>query len=506
MKKRTLLIAGLILAAAAVSCGEAAPAEPVSTEPLSSAEDASAAEGTESGTEEATEPATEDTELKNWAVYTVYPEPNIPEDLDLSGKTFSIGMVTDTPEMVVPESLNGEIINDAVFNRNLKVQERFGVRIRILPDNDLRTIVSAGLSEFDLVYGLGEGLAGTIPDGYGRDFCGLPYVDFTEPFWFPDLMGQFSCFGKMFLAPSDIMYDFMANTEVTFFNKRLISEYDLESPYQMVRDNTWTFDNFLEMVRKVSKDLNGDGIMDDNDLYGLGLHDGRILGTFISLLVGAETRVTVQDPDRGVYFDPDAEKIQSMIDRAGEVLKDRSLSFDNDAWSRQNLPEGQYYTPFFDQGQILFQMDYLSVMQGARREMEDDFGIVPVPKYDAAQKTYHHEPTVLSFLFCLPTTSVDDEKTGAVFSYLSWLSNQTVIPAYYEVTLKQKRTRDEESAEMLDLIHRTTYFSFGYIWTDIKHYLALSFEAGNYERLAGSALKKLTKTLDKRLNKLRDLD
>ena len=89
---------------------------------------------------------------------------------------------------------------------------------------------------------------------------------------------------------------------------------------------------------------------------------------------------------------------------------------------------------------------------------------------------------------------------------MSWLSNQTVLPAYYEVTLKQKRTRDEDAAYMLDLIRDTIYFDFGDLFTNMRFYLASAYESGSYARIVDSTLKKLTKTLDKLQDKIRELE
>ncbi|MBQ4290601.1 MAG: hypothetical protein II719_05335, partial [Clostridia bacterium] len=463
MKKGTLLIAGLLLAAAVVSCGETPATEPQSTEkvdgPSSETESESVSE-----TEAETEPATEEPDYRSWVVYTVYPEPDIPEDLDLSGKTFLLSVADRVESSFLPESLIGEIVNDAVYNRNLQTEEHFGIKFdaQIAYGNDanLTMIATAGLSEFDMVFGLGETLTGLTALGYARDFTDIPYVDLSDEFWYPGLLDCFACFDRLFLMPSDMSQDVLAEATVTFFNKRLLAEYDLESPYQMVYDNTWTLDNFLTMARKVSKDLNGDGMMGEDDQYGIGLHDGRILGTFMHLMLGCDVRLSSKDEDGAVLLDPDGEKIQRIIDKTAEVLKDRSISFDNDGWSRANLPKDFYYTPFFDNGQILFQLDPLSVFPLGRREMEDDFGIAPIPKYDSSQETYQHRPSVLTCLFCVPSTAPDLEKTGAVFSYMSWLSTQTVLPAFYEVTLNQKRTRDEDSAAMLDLVRRSFYYEF----------------------------------------------
>ena len=503
LKKRSLILAGLLIAACAVSCGEAAPEkEPSATEPMSAGEEVSSAE------EHDTEPASEESDWKNQIVYTVYPEPEFP-DLDFTGRTFRISTSYETTLM--SEGLNGEIINDTVYARNLRVEERFGIGLDFVltesTDGNLKSVVAAGQPDFDMVYGQGDRMWGQVPLGYALDFCDLPYVDFTQGYWFPNLLERFSCYGRVFFAPSDIDPTNLGGTIVTFFNKRILAENDLESPYQMVYDNLWTLDNFLGMIRQVSKDLNGDGVMDENDQFGIGTHNSDSVGTFIHLLFGTGMRITAPNEDGSLSFAMDGEKVQALIDRTSEVLKDSSVALDLPSYYRKiGMPDAWQDVELFENGHELFLLTTLNNMQTGFREMEDDFGVAPVPKYDSEQTEYYHRAQVLSNFFVVPATCGDLEKTGAVFTYMTWLSNQTVLPAYYEVTLKQKRTRDEDSPKMLDLIHNSINFDFGDLFTRVRFYLVNAFDTGSYERSVGATLKKLTKDLNKMQDKLKNLD
>ena len=101
MKKRTLLIAGLLLAASIASCGEAAPEQ----EPASSgSESAPSTEESVPASETETEPVTDPADWTSEVVYTVYPEPEFPDSLDLTGKTFRIVYATGG-SMFVSEGL-----------------------------------------------------------------------------------------------------------------------------------------------------------------------------------------------------------------------------------------------------------------------------------------------------------------------------------------------------------------------------------------------------------------
>ena len=64
----------------------------------------------------------------------------------------------------------------------------------------------------------------------------------------------------------------------------------------------------------------------------------------------------------------------------------------------------------------------------------------------------------------VPVTSNNIEMIGAVTEVLNAESWKLVTPAYYDVALKVKATRDMESVEMLDQIFNSRIFDFGYVY------------------------------------------
>jgi hypothetical protein len=95
------------------------------------------------------------------------------------------------------------------------------------------------------------------------------------------------------------------------------------------------------------------------------------------------------------------------------------------------------------------------------RDMKDDFGIIPLPKYDEAQAAYYSTPGAGINFFAVPVTVKDTECVSAVLEGLAILGHQDIIPTYYEIVLKSKYSRDEESAEMLDIIRENIIVDFG---------------------------------------------
>jgi hypothetical protein len=133
----------------------------------------------------------------------------------------------------------------------------------------------------------------------------------------------------------------------------------------------------------------------------------------------------------------------------------------------------------------------LELEAGSIRNMEHEFGVVPMPKYDEAQEKHrtllHDQFTV----FCVPTTvkGARLDQVSAVLEAMASTSYKTVRPAYYETTLRTKIAQDPQSAEMFDVIIDNIYIDAGIIYTN-----ALSSFHDRFRQIMGS--KKNTVTSD----------
>ena len=69
-----------------------------------------------------------------------------------------------------------------------------------------------------------------------------------------------------------------------------------------------------------------------------------------------------------------------------------------------------------------------------------------------------------SEFLCIPQNVNSLERSGYVTELLAYQGKKLMTPAYYEKTLVGQYTRDEESAEMLDLIFATRTYDVGYYY------------------------------------------
>ena len=102
------------------------------------------------------------------------------------------------------------------------------------------------------------------------------------------------------------------------------------------------------------------------------------------------------------------------------------------------------------------------LMRGASefRDMTDDFGFLPSPKLDEAQESYQNLVGDCVLFTVIPVTCINAEMAAAVLEALNAQTYRTVTPAWYEVTLKLKYSRDLIASDIIDLIHDSIYTSF----------------------------------------------
>jgi hypothetical protein len=109
------------------------------------------------------------------------------------------------------------------------------------------------------------------------------------------------------------------------------------------------------------------------------------------------------------------------------------------------------------------------LMRGASdfRDMTDDFGFLPSPKLDEAQESYQNLVGDCVLFTVIPVTCTNAEMAAAVLEALNAQTYRTVTPAWYEVTLKLKYSRDMISSDIIDLIHDSIYTSFLFAYSPV---------------------------------------
>ena len=438
MKKYiALFIAAFILLVMLWSCGD-----------TSTDEDFSSVAITESGIEAEIVSADEKSRFERI-------DPELPDE-DFGGYEFNIlhwyvaGWGVDDCDDIVAEELTGDVFNDAVFNRNRTIEDRYNVGINLIRmdvtemHNIVRRTVSAGDDIYDLVYQRLHDVMPLISGGMFYDLNDIPHINFDMPWWDKRSVDELSLGKKVYIAVSDISTSSQKAIGCILFNKKLAQDYAFENLYDVVERGDWTLDYLTEICRNTARDLNGDGVLDNNDFIPF------VSGDFLTTMLfnGSGGKFSGKDENDMPVYIFNTERNINICNKILEFMYDSQLCLNGDTI---NLG-GNIHTEMFQNSQAVFTMAQMQYVRDFR-ELEVDFGILPAPKYDKNQTEYFSTLSVhQSGLAAVPVIAGNTERTGIILEALSAESRYTVQPAYYDISLKGKYVRDDESADMLDVL------------------------------------------------------
>ncbi len=392
------------------------------------------------------------------------PETSIPEETrftaDIPDKTFdgydfrflaraeSIGKFWHRD--IYAETENGDTLNDAVFARNMAVSEKLDIKISpfwVDSANVTSTAsasILAGDDDFDVILAPTSNLNSLARNQYTVDLFTIPYIDLSKPWWDQNSVNDLSVRNKLYYVYGDFTVMDDEATWIIYFNKEIHNNLKLENFYDLVYSGKWTNDKFYSFAKTATYDLNGDGVVGLEDMYG---YLGEGYNLTVSLIGSEALSVRKNSEDVPVmlestsrFFEAAESALTYMNDTSATLIADRD-GLDN----FERLAK-------FQRGEALFMMCG-AINIGVFRDLVADFGLLPIPKLNEEQKGYF---TTVSFFnspgLSVPVTVSDLERTGIVLETFTAESKNILVPAYYDIVLKRKATRDDESADMLDII------------------------------------------------------
>ena len=395
--------------------------------------------------------------------------PDLPEK-DFGGYEFKI-ITSDyktnaiMPQEIGAEEETGDPVNDAVYKRNKKIEEQYNVTIKeILHDRDtlnapVKKAIAAADGAYDLIAGNIRELGIIAQRKELLDLNAVNYLDLSKPWYDQNAAADLSIGHKLFFAVGELQISNKDGTWGILFNKKMLQQLGLDDPYQFVRKGSWTMDKMFELASAANKDLNGDGIMDETDQWGMLGEEFNIF----ALMNGSGTRLVQKDENDLPYYAGYTPRDVDIFEKGAEYLGDPAKSILPGNYSSKGYTDiwMDFINPMFSTDRVLFFFTSLSRVTW-HRNFETDFGILPVPKYDESQANYVN--TVSVWLACgmgMPVTlsGEDLDRTAIITEALNAESMYTLTPAYYDTQLKNKLVRDDESAEMLDIIFANRVYS-----------------------------------------------
>ena len=400
----------------------------------------------------------------------------MPENLNFDGKEITIlsrGRDWCKDEISVNE-ITGELVNDAVFNRNAAVETRLNVKIvnhMIAGTGDyeivdlMRTQVPSGSSDYDVVVGPAYADLSGVPNNLYQNLLEIEHLDLSRPYWAQGFNEAMTIGEGQYLSTGAACLSFYRFVFATFFNKDMFDENNVPYLYDEVNNGTWTLDRQAEISQAFYSDVNGNGHSDAGDIFGFALnHDEIGVDPYWAAF---ELPILTKDANNFLVFSPDVERLTNVVGKLNDFVWGsqsvyRVLSYGSDD------EQSDLAKMFSEDVAAMTTLRLIEVESEYLRNMTSLYGIVPMPKYDETQTAYHSHVHDNVSTFSIPLTTVGEDLTlvGAVMESMAAESYRHVMPAYYELALKAKYVSDEKSVQMLDLVIDSLHVDAGFLFVD----------------------------------------
>jgi len=385
---------------------------------------------------------------------------------DFGGYTFKIiAQHFEARPNFPAEEETGEPMNDSLLLRNRRLEARFNIEIENIAfadrgqvrDNVNRSVRAQDMAYDMVITSMADGINILAPSGALYNLNSLDYLKLEELWWSKTMFENMQVDGKIFYTTGPLSPFFYYTPVVFVYNKNKAADFDIGDMNRLVLNNEWTADKLVELKKDMNMDLDGDGILTDNDFFGLA-HDNGVTGQALFTAFGQ--KMTVRDDASYFRLTFEDERSIDIIQRCAQILSDPASTFNGAVRNFVNTSE----LPLFIDGKSLFLITTMNNIIERFRAMEEDYGIIPLPKLNASQ------PDFISLGnpwgpngIAVPNYCDNAARTGLIMETMAYLSYEMVRPAMYDIIIQQKIARDEESQQMLDLIYANFYFDLNVI-------------------------------------------
>ena len=296
---------------------------------------------------------------------------NLP-DTTLNGYDFRILEYTpgmDTGATILhgdAVEVTGEAINDAIYNRNREVEERFDVTIStegVAWGNVAGTLekaVSAGDDSYSLGMGAPTPMVSLMMKNALLNLYEVENMDLSNPWYSQKQVERFTIQDKLFIFMGDISYSTLMFGACMIYNVDLAERIGLPYIHDVVTEGEWTIDKMYEMTEGVAQDLNGDGEFRENDDQFAYSCQGS--GNLMNFMFSSDANFIMYDDESDTFVNTfNLEKVQTIVEKMYRNFHDSNRGVD-----------AKDYTKLFNDSRVLLRSAYVGSCIN-HQEMEDTF-------------------------------------------------------------------------------------------------------------------------------------
>ena len=401
---------------------------------------------------------------------------NLPEDLYYDGATVSVLYREHLKEYEAEGEAGSDIVYQAVFERNARVESRLGVKFEWYPTENsspapVRTeivnVLGAFVDDYDYILTTNNTILSSGMNPYLWEFNYAPYIELSQPWWWMDCIEALSFDGKTynFLTGEMNLFNFMTMSAF-YFNTSLLSTrlgLTADDMYEKVDGGTWTLDELHRLVSKCYYDWNGNNVSDSGDIFGMPIAGNE---TINQLAFSTKFDICERTPVGTVELKMNNDRAIRVCEKLTKLLHENNGVYDQEPINGSSGFDTFVIDDFTEGKYVFMAQRFTAACAQSMREMEDNYGIIPYPTLDEGDEYVSYiQPA--STCVSVPY-AVDEERFERACAVLEALASEayrSVTEKFYEYALKSKYVRDDHgSPRMIDIIYNTStkYFLWEY--------------------------------------------
>ena len=360
------------------------------------------------------------------------------------------------------KTANADNISYAVFERNDRILQNYGVKIVELKNKEqigkTTREVSAPTGDFQVVVTDVRSSTTLAAGGYLWNLRSdtMEAIDLTKSWWDGKMAEGMSIDGKLYYATGDLMTLDNDATFAIMFNKTIATECQIPNLYEMVDNSQWTMNTLYSLSQQAVQDMDGNGSLNSaQDIVGF----AYTADVPSCVLIAGGVTLCQKDETDIPYYALDVERGQDVAERGRLIFsKEHSVNMSNLSGGIEEV--GKKY---FGEGRSLFFGECLQCVTRVRG-YDVDFGILPYPKYNEKQDSYYSMMHYIASMVSIPKSVREKDllMVESMLEAMAYYSVDTLTKQYYEINLKTKGAKDVESGPMIDTILATRACDLAY--------------------------------------------
>ena len=412
----------------------------------------------------------------------------LPEDLRFNNKQVNI-LVREAYKTEFMAEKNGAVIDSAIHQRNIQVEDRLGVKLNYVAqvaDTDARDVAYlqaiknlyiGGITPADGGYHIitshctyGATLA---LDGVNYNLLSENennYLDFSKPWHNQNFIEANTLRNTLYFSVGDANLSAIDRSLVTYVNKTEAAKQGLDDIdfIEIVNNDEWTLEYLKNLTKNIYEDTSGDNLRTYDDYYGLGIIKGS--GNMDGVLLGSGFKFSQRSNDGGLEL--------AINSARNEQIYSKLYNFFFDAVDgvRVYLPtyetsgHDEYYgtdvayfsDQMFYEGKLVFAFGLIESARVFSKKPDMQYQILPLPKVDEIYEDYYTAAQVRYSTISLMNSLGDEDLAvaTATLEALNEYSYRTVRPAYFDIAYKYRYASDETTSALFDRIVENITYDF----------------------------------------------